>query len=237
MKNKLQFPPSLLCCLMWTLLLTTCLANGLLAETASGSRAPESVSMEPSTAPSHPGAAAQGQTDILDIYGPIELPEPLPYGRYALFALLGASAIGCLTLLLHRSKQRKFHRALPDPADLALEELRRASLLYGHSGDSGSIGAIAYCESVSRILRDYIEAISSRRIVSQTSSECLKKLGKAQPQISGLGNEQIDILKHCFKRCDMAKFAHAAPDSRETAALGEMAESFIAATRMTRVED
>jgi hypothetical protein len=53
----------------------------------------------------------------------------------------------------------------------------------------------------------------------------------------GLGNEQIDILKQCFRRCDMAKFAHAAPDLSETASLGEMAESFIAATSKARVED
>ncbi len=120
---------------------------------------------------------------------------------------------------------------LPDPADRRLTNCT-GSAANGHSGDSGS-SAIRLLRERLADTQDYIEAISSRRIVSQTSSECLKKLGKLSLRFRP-GNEQIDILKHCFKRCDMAKFAHAAPDSRETAALGEMAESFIAATRMTR---
>lgn len=238
MKSKPQFPPSLLCCLMWTLLLTTCLATGLLAQTTSDFRAPESLAMQPSATASLPGAAADGQTDILDIYGPIELPEPVPYIRYAVFALLAAGAIGCLTFfILHRQKRLRSRRNASDPADLALAELRRAALLRNKTGESGVFGSITYCESVSQILRDYIEAVSSRRIVSQTSTECLDKLGRSRNQMPGLGNEQIDILKQCFRRCDMAKFAHAAPDLSETASLGEMAESFIAATSKARVED
>jgi hypothetical protein len=241
MKTKPQFPPSLLCCLMWTLLLTTSLATGLRAETTSDPRVPESLSIQPSAAPSPLGAAAGGQADILDIYGPIELPVPTPYGRYALFALLAAGAIGSLTLfILHRNKKRQSRRDVEDPADRALAELHRAALLNDNSGEPGAIastGSVTYCENVSRILRDYVEAISSRRLVSQTSTECLEKLARPQYQIPGLGNEQIDILKQCFKCCDMAKFAHAAPESRETAALGKMAEAFITATRTTRGED
>ena len=96
------------------LLFLTSLPVDLLADTA---RDPKTAAGSPP-----PSAAA----DVIDIYGPIVLPNPPPYYVFALLLLALIAAFICYYFWKKRQKDKPL--VLPDPAELALASLQRAEL-------------------------------------------------------------------------------------------------------------
>ena len=159
--------------------------------------------------------------DIIDIYGPVALPEPPPYLLYACLAAAGICLVILIYLLRRRLKQQK--PSVPDPADTALAELSRARAMLAEAG------VAVYCSQVADILRGYVEQRSGCLITRQTTIESLQNLKHQRQQI--IGGEQLRSLQDCFALCDQVKFARFSPDSKETELLGQRAASFVSTTR------
>ena len=210
MSTEQQYP--LLCCFFLLLLLPAHSA----AATTSSFRAPESAVQQ-----SPQGVAAEAMQDIIDIYGPLELPEPPPYLWYAAVAAAGISLALLIYLLRRRLKQKK--ETVADPTDTALAELNEAQALLPETGVAD------YCNKVADILRSYVEQRSGCRITRQTTTESLQNLKYERQHV--IGGEQLTSLQNCFALCDRVKFARFTPDSEETELLGQLAHAFVSTTR------
>lgn len=145
----------------------------------------------------------QGQvaipTELHDIHGPIDVPEPIPY---LLYGLIGLAALVLLAVLywwfFHRQKP-----GLPPipPGVAARDELMRAREMMNPEM------ALGYMARISEILRRYLETRFGLPTTRQTTREFFRNMpGTAQkvPELAGFNGE----LKTCLERCDMAKFAH-----------------------------
>jgi len=166
-------------------------------------------------------AETRAVADIHDIYGPVPLPEPPPYLLYGLVALI-FSAICLVLFLLYRFRQKRRRPVQIDPAAKALKRLADARSAHKKTGDIA-----AYCDEVSAALRSYIEQQTGYRISSLTTLESVRELERRQ--CSGYADkERLDLLRRCFTRCDMVKFARFTPEPGEAEGLGRLAASCIA---------
>jgi len=153
--------------------------------------------------------------DIHDIYGPVALPEPPPYGLYVILTS-AAVMLSALIVFIYRRFGRE--EAAPfDPAATAGSELIQAKALLQH----GKIGD--YCDKVSFLLRNYIEHSSRCRITGFSSSEALEKLKRE----GCLSENKIDLLKQCFDICDTVKFSRFVPAPENIEALDLLARRLV----------
>jgi len=155
-----------------------------------------------------PGQAVQ-QTDIPtelhDIKGPLDLPEPVPYLLYGLIALAALVVLALLYWWLFR-RPKPVVPPIP-PAVRARDELMRARELMTPEQ------ALSYMQRISEILRRYLEARFLLPTTRQTTREFFRELTNA-PELAACEDE----LQSCLERCDLAKFAH------KPAALGQLQE-------------
>lgn len=222
MMRKLRLPLSLLCCFACILLQQT----HLLADTSDTFQVPES-SVQTQSRAQLPASIENGQRDILDIYGPVPLPAPVPYHLYVAGLLLGALALFVLFRLRNRFKKQNVIHI--DHVGKALTALKQAEKLHD------SIDIRHYCNEVSCILKTFLEETSGQRITSRTTAEFITAISAGKSRETGqLSDHQTqnntETLLQCLMVCDKAKFARFHPDSEEITALGAKARSFIEAT-------
>lgn len=173
------------------------------------------------------GAPAE-LTDIKDIYDPIVLPGQPPYLLFGAL-LLVLFFIGCalFQLLRNRRSARPF---CPVPADRALAQLQQAEELLPQTGTRH------YSETVSAILRNYLEQRFDIRVTRQTTTEFLRYLQSLSPATTTTTTalspliSHTDTLLYSLQLCDLVKFAGFAPDHGKVADLGRTVRSFIQTT-------
>ena len=222
MMRKLRLPLSLLCCFACILLQQT----HLLADTPDTFPVPES-SVHTQSPAQLPASVEIRQQDILDIYGPVPLPAPVPYHLYLVGSLLGVLALFVLFRLRNRFKKQNVIHI--DHAQKALTELKQAEQL------RDNIDIRHYCNEVSCILKTFMEEISGQRITSRTTAEFITAVRAVKSRETGqLSDHQAqnhtETLLQCLMVCDKAKFARFHPDSEEITALGAKARSVVEAT-------
>lgn len=136
--------------------------------------------------------------ELHDIYGPILLPEPVPY------LLLGAilTALVALALFLFWYFKLRKKPGIPPvpPWERAKAELAEAK---PHLNPQDSI---LYLEKVSLVLRRYIESRFAIKSTKQTTHEFLTGL-EFSTAGSALRSSKKELEK-CLELADMAKFAH-----------------------------
>jgi hypothetical protein len=151
-----------------------------------------------------PGQTAATDTvpvpqNLHDIFGPVLLPDPVPYLLYGLIAF----SMLVLLLAAYWWFYKRPKPAAPPipPGILARDELMRARELMNPEQ------TLHYMERVSEILRRYLESRFQLRTTRQTTREFFQSLTARihdNKAISGFSLE----LKSCLERCDLAKFAH-----------------------------
>lgn len=164
---------------------------------------------------------ADQQAELRDIRGPVELPKQSQALIYAAVITLLLLFILVIVLLL---KRRKKPLAPPIPPwEKALSELTEARKLL--SADL----ALRYMDSVSLILRKYVESRFSIKSTRQTTREFLYNLNKssADPIIKSCKGE----LQTCLEQCDMAKFAHQVPLQKNMEMMENAIITFVEKTR------
>jgi hypothetical protein len=199
---------SLLCCFFLLFLLQD---DHLNAHSAA-LQAPNPQHQQP---PSMIQAAETSLQDIYDIYGPVPLPEPPPYGLYALLATAGVLLAGLIFFIQRRFAGKE--TAQIDPAAAARAELSRAETLL----EQAEIGA--YCDRISALLKGCIERLSGSRVDSRTSSESLESLHRS----GQLDSSEIDMLSQCFNICDAVKFRRYSPAPEEIEILGRLTRALV----------
>jgi hypothetical protein len=157
-----------------------------------------------------------------DIRPPLRPPEPPPWPRWPLgvgaAAVLAALAAAIWRLSLRRQPAPG---ALP-PGEWALQELDRLE-----AQDLPSRGEInLYHTLLSDTVRHYLELRFQLPASHQTTAEFLEAVGGSDQ----LAASQRELLREFFERCDLAKFAGAAPSPEECAAAAEQARAFVAET-------
>lgn len=195
------------------LLILTSLPVDLLADTA---RDPKMA------AGSSPVSAA---ADVIDIYGPIVLPNPPPYYLYALLLLALIAAVICY--YFWRKRQQDKPLVLPDPAELALASLQRAELQLPQTGP------LVFATEASQILRSYIEQTFSIGMTRQTTTEFFSNLNRKISTDQGPLSSHVESLKQCLSLCDLVKFARFLPKGDAVKALANTVRTFIKQTRKT----
>ena len=168
--------------------------------------------------------------DILDIYGPLPLPEPKPYLCYALFVLLFLMLVVGIWVSWRYYKNRKETNPV-DPARTALSSLDSAERKLPVNG------VVFFADEVSQLLRSYIEARFHLPITSCTTNEFFRQLqlnpeADRYPVITGK-----DDLEASLELCDKIKFSRFLPESEAVRLLGERVRRFIEVTRLTVVEE
>lgn len=193
------------------LLFLTSLPVDLLANTA---RDPKLA------APSLPPAAAG---DIIDIYGPIVLPEPPPYYIFAMLLLALIVAVICYYFWRKRKQDKPL--VLPDPAELALASLQRAELQLPKTGP------LVFASEASHILRSYIERSYNIGMTRQTTTEFFSDLNRNISTDQSPLASHVESLKQCLSLCDLVKFARFLPEGGAVKALANNVRTFIEETR------
>jgi len=162
--------------------------------------------------------------NIRDIYGPVVLPEPMPYLLYgAGFVLAILLLAACWMLWVFTRKKKKVTPI--DPAVLALGSLEEAEKRLPE------LGIFVFAVEASRILRSYIEAQFSVPTTSCTTREFFATLETSfEDRLRNLTSHD-DILKRCLDLCDKIKFSRFLPEHEAVASLTESIRSFIEATR------
>jgi hypothetical protein len=161
--------------------------------------------------------------ELHDIRGPIELPEPVPYGLYLVItAALLAIGAGVWWWLRHRGPAPV--AAIP-PAVLARDGLMRARELMTPEQ------TLAYMTQVSAILRSYLELRFTLAATSQTTREFYQTLPNRMAELPVLTLYR-DELQHCLEQCDLAKFAH---QPASLADMQQMENSLLAFINTTEV--
>jgi hypothetical protein len=199
---------SLLCCFILLFLLQ----DDHLKARPADLQAPNSVALQ------NPGStAAPGQpiSDIIDIYGPLDLAEQPPYLLYA--ALVSAVLLGTGAVYFIYRRLRRTKATPADYAAIARHQIDRAEAQRQH------LTPPIYCQKISDILRIYLEQRTGRRVTRRTSSEALEDLGRN----SGLNGSEIEMLRRCFSICDMVKFGRFSPPHEETERLGRLALALV----------
>ena len=150
-------------------------------------------------APGQKGPQIVVPTDLHDIHGPINLPEPVPY---LLYSLIGLATLVLLSVLYWWFFRRKKPSPPPIPPGVAArDELMRAREMMNPEQ------ALGYMECISEILRRYLETRFGLPTTRQTTREFFQDIAGTTPKAATLAAFSSE-LKICLERCDMAKFAH-----------------------------
>jgi hypothetical protein len=161
--------------------------------------------------------------DIRDIKGPLPLSETNHFLIFGVAFLVLLIIAALLFIFLKRRRQPQPITSTPDV--IALSELDRARILM--TVDQ----ALVYADRLSNILRQYIENRFRIRSTRQTTREFFSGLQ------TGSTIAEIDIKNHtqdlqgCLEQCDMAKFAHNAPNRDSMMQMDLAVRTFIEITR------
>ncbi len=159
--------------------------------------------------------------ELRDIHGPVELQKQsrtLVYGIIITLLLLLLLAV----VLFIKRKKKPLPIRIP-PWEKALSELTEARQLLS------SNMALRYMNSVSLILRNYVESRFAIKSTRQTTGEFLTNLNtsSADPVIRNCRDE----LQTCLEQCDMAKFAHHIPLQQNMEMMESAIIAFVEKTR------
>jgi hypothetical protein len=165
--------------------------------------------------------------NVKDELRPITPPEyppspPPSWARWLPWAGL-AIAVGGLVAGLWGLRRRFAHPAAPlAPHEWAARELDRIEAL--RLPEAGE--AERYHTLLSDVVRAYLERRFDLPASQQTTTEFLETMRRS-PQLTPA---QQGLLRDFLERCDMAKFARAAPPLDECRAVAAMARSFVQET-------
>ncbi len=175
-------------------------------------------------------AEGAGDQELADIAPPVELPAGWAGWIYALItiALLAALIVGGL-MLWRRRRRGVVTEARTTPAhEIALTALD--ALLAGDLLEQGAVKA--FYNSVSDILRRYLENRFGLHAPERTTEEFLVELGRS----SVLNNPHRVLLHEFLKHCDLVKFAELLPMSEEVTRTGETCRRIVHETAERSVE-
>ena len=161
-------------------------------------------------------------TDLKQLHGirpPIRPPEPPPWPRWPLVVAAALLLAGLGAGLWRLARRRRPGPAPLSPRNWALAELDRLEGLDLPAG--GEINL--YHTLLSDTVRRYLELRFQLPASHQTTAEFLKAVAGSDQ----LTPPQRELLRDIFVRCDLAKFARAAPPPEECAAVAALARSFI----------
>jgi hypothetical protein len=161
--------------------------------------------------------------ELRDITPPEEPPSPPPsWTRWLRWAGIAAAALGLLAGawgLRHRFTGPARPLA---PHEWAVRELDRIEAM--HLPESAEVDR--YHTLLSDVIRLYLERRFDLPASQQTTAEFLDTMHRS-PQLTVA---QQQLLRDFLSRCDMAKFARAAPPPEECRAVADMARSFVQET-------
>lgn len=147
-----------------------------------------------------PSSQTATTTDIIDIFNPLPLPEPVKWEIPGLIILGLLIIAGLLFFIL---KKKKKSSPPPPPHEVALTDLKEARELIRQQH------SLRYAERASGILRTYLENRFHIKSTRQTTEEFLQTIPLSSTL--ELKNYQ-DQLSSCLIHCDMAKYAHKKSD-------------------------
>ncbi len=168
-------------------------------------------------------ASTDVRKELRDITPPEDIPAPPSWLRHLPWVGLAAAAAGLVAG--GWGLRRRFLRPEPppEPHDWAAAELTRLEGL--NLPAAGEVER--YHTLVGDVVRVYLEQRYQLPASHQTTTEFLETMRRA-PQLT---KEQQALLRDFLQRCDMAKFARAAPTPDECRAVADMARSFVQQTR------
>lgn len=149
---------------------------------------------------SPPPSRLAAEEDIVDIFGPLPLPEPFNWKIPVLILLALLIVAGLIFFILKRKKKSI---PPPPPHEIALADLQEARELIKKQH------SLLYAERASKILRTYLEQRFHLKTTRQTTEEFLQAIPHSSS--AELSRSQ-DQLSTCLKHCDMAKYAHKKSD-------------------------
>ena len=157
--------------------------------------------------------ATQTQEDILDIRGPIHIPDAFPWLAWSAGAL-AAAGLGFGAWARLRRPRRKL------PYELALEKLTASRPLMDVEN------AQHFCLAVSEIVRLFIEECLPVRAAHRTTNEFLHDLVNLPDSPLAAHRETLAEFLH---HCDLAKFARWSLTMPEMEAMLASASAFVIA--------
>ena len=167
-----------------------------------------------------------GPDTLHDIHGPVPLIDQPPYLLLAGSILVFLAAAAALYWFL---KKRTRPAPVPVPPwERALQDLAEAKGLLSPER------ALFYMDSISRILRRYIEARFAIKSTRQTTREFFAQLA-ASDTGSPLRRYKTE-LQRCLEQADMAKFAHHTEDVASLAMIGEAVVDFVTKTQPSEAQ-
>lgn len=167
-------------------------------------------------------ASTDLRKELRDVTPPEELPVAPSWMRFLPWIGLGLAGLGLVAggwSLRHR-----FRRPPPPltPSSWAERELLRIEdLKLPQSGEVDRFHTL-----LCNVIRSYLEQRFQLPASHQTTAEFLETMRRS----SQLSTAQRDLLREFLERCDMAKFARAAPSQEECQKVGDMARSFVRET-------
>lgn len=162
------------------------------------------------------------EDDILDIRGPVPLPEKTNFPLIIAISLLALLLV--VTLFYFLRKRFKRTPPPPTPGEIALMELQEARDLK----EKGQ--ALQYIERLSNIIRRYIEAQFHIGFTRQTTSEFLHSMATETGGSKKLLQPHRQMLQQCMEQCDMAKYAHNTPGDEGLEKMENSFHRFISTT-------
>jgi len=171
------------------------------------------------------GQAPSLDNNIRDIHGPVLLPKK---GEFLIPLAIAGAALAALALLVYFIRRKKKTAPALPAHEIAFAELARAKTWIKENK------GVIYAQRLSEILRQYVEARFLVHSTRQTTDELLHQLRLAD--LFEDRKQQLHDLKVCLDRCDLAKFAHLAPDNTGMLEMESMAQQFIETTRPVETE-
>jgi hypothetical protein len=168
-------------------------------------------------------ASLDVKKEMRDITPPENPPPPPPsWTRWLPWAGIAVAVVGLVAG--GWGLRRRFATPAPPPAphEWAARELDRIDAL--RLPEAGEVER--YHTLISDVVRAYLERRFSLPASQQTTAEFLETMRRS-PQLTPA---QQGLLRDFLERCDMAKFARAAPSPEECQAVGGMARSFVQET-------
>jgi len=211
---------------LFVIILLSLLSTQLHAE---GLRAPEKLPTSPSAISSPPDQTGP-QEQLLDIYGPIELPAKPPYMIYGALAAVIIAGLALILFLLKKVRHKNA-AAEESPAERALAALQSAEANVRTSGMK------PFATEISRILRHYIERTFTIPTTSQTTSEFFTYLKTPSCAAWSAIAPHQSTIEHCLQLCDMVKYAQYQPEETAAASLVSQIRSFIESTRTDKLTE